>query len=93
MIDRKRPVSHLAQCTTPLVADHVALLAQRGHRGRSTGEHRRLLRVHVRVSDNAGVEAFCTYERGGRVLAMAARLDTRPGIPPSWVCTTLRLIV
>lgn len=89
VLDRKRPATHLAPCATRLVVEQVALVAQRR---RPCAEQAKLLRVHVRPAAPGSAEAFCTYQRGDRVLALAARLDSRPGTPSRWLCTSLRVI-
>ncbi|MBB3035646.1 Rv3235 family protein [Hoyosella altamirensis] len=91
ILDRRRPVTHLSQCATRLIVDQVGAISRRNDL-RGTVGNARLLRVHVRPVSSMATEAFCTCERGDRVFAIAAKIELAPGVPPRWVCTSLRVV-
>ncbi|WP_407636552.1 Rv3235 family protein [Hoyosella subflava] len=89
ILGRRRPVTHLSQCATRLIVDQVGAISRDS---RGTVGNARLLRVHVRPVSSMATEAFCTCERGDRVFAIAAKIELTPGVPPRWVCTSLRVV-
>lgn len=79
VIDRRRPIAQLRRVLTPALIDAVLTLTrEQGRQGAAM-----LRRVRLRAADDASAlqgdttaaEVFATYTRGGRVRAIAARIE------------------
>jgi hypothetical protein len=90
VLDHRRQWSHLHGRLTTQVAEMVLSLAPRKAPGQHLGTAA-VARVHARLVTENVAESVCTYSRGQRVFAMAARFEQRPGTA-AWVCTSLLII-
>jgi hypothetical protein len=70
VVDRRRPIAQLRPLVTPALLDTLTGLTRATHTAAAT-----LRRVRVRMVDGEAAEAFGTYTRGPRVLAVAARIE------------------
>jgi hypothetical protein len=70
VVDRRRPIAQLRPLVTPALLDTLTALTRATHTAAAT-----LRRVRVRMVDGEAAEAFGTYTRGPRVLAVAARIE------------------
>ena len=75
VIDRRRPIAQLRPLMTPFLIDCVIACASAPRTGSAT-----LRRVRVRPVDTGGAEVdaaevFATFARGGRVHAVAGRIE------------------
>ena len=91
VLDRRRPQAHLHPYLTRPVNDMLASLAARTPPGRHLGAAT-LGRVHAKHIGEDSAETMCTYHRGQRTLAIAARFDLVGRRPRSWLCTSLLII-
>lgn len=73
VIDRRRPVAQLQPLLAPSLIDGVIALTRVAHPAAAT-----LRRIRLRPVDSAdvtGAEVFGVYSRGGRLRAVAARIE------------------
>lgn len=75
VIDRRRPIGQLRSALVPPLIDTVAALTRSRHTSPA-----RLCRVRLRTAhgERPAAEVFATYTRGGRVRAIAARVELVP---------------
>lgn len=99
VIDRRRPVAHLAAVAAPHIVDQVTALMHRSAASSAPGGRRpptaSLLRVHLQWSGPDAAEVTASYSRGNRVHAVAARVARvptriRPTVPGGPRVTELR---
>ncbi|QBJ95321.1 hypothetical protein ERC79_04655 [Rhodococcus sp. ABRD24] len=91
VLDRRRPPTQLRPLLTPAVHDLVQTLARSAPAGTHLGTAT-LARVHVRPVHHQAAEVFGTYNRGGRVFAVAARIERgNSRHPAGWAITSLRI--
>ncbi|MFC9514247.1 Rv3235 family protein [Nocardiaceae bacterium NPDC056970] len=91
VLDGRRPPAHLRPLLTPSVNDLVPALVRSASASRRLGGAT-LTRIHVRVVRADAAEVFGTYNRGGRVFAVAARIERGKGAHPAgWAITSLRI--
>ncbi|MDY6869441.1 MAG: Rv3235 family protein [Actinomycetota bacterium] len=70
VLDRRRPVAHLKPLLAPPLLDPVCALCRVRHEQPAT-----LRRVRLRSAGPLAAEVCATYTRGGRVRAIAARVE------------------
>ncbi|GAB2628265.1 hypothetical protein GCM10027068_03080 [Prescottella soli] len=91
VMDRRRTPTQLRTVATPAVVDVVHSLARAGVAGSRLGTAT-LERVRVRPVRPDAAEVFGTYNRAGRVFAVAARIERGVGAHPAgWAITSLRI--
>jgi len=91
VLDGRRPSAHLRPLLTPSVNDLIPALVRSAPAERRLGGAT-LTRVHIRVVRADAAEVFGTYNRGGRVFAVAARIERGKGAHPAgWAITSLRI--
>lgn len=91
VLDRRRTPTQLRAVATPAVVDVVHSLARAGVAGSRLGTAT-LERVRVRPVRPDAAEVFGTYNRAGRVFAVAARIERGVGAHPAgWAITSLRI--
>ncbi|MGJ0117631.1 Rv3235 family protein [Williamsia sp. MIQD14] len=98
VIDRRRPVAHLAAVAAPHIIDQVTALMHRPVPTSAPGRRpptASLLRVHLQWSGPDAAEVTASYARGDRVHAVAARVQRvptriRPSVPGGPRTTELR---
>jgi len=77
VLDGRRPRGLLSRCVDEQVLAQLTALIQ--HRVVGPGDDcARLCRVHVQLHDAALADYFGSYVRGGRVRAVAGRMELRP---------------
>lgn len=91
VVDRRRHPAQLRTVAAPAVVDVVHYLVRSGptasRLGTATG-----VRVRVRPVRPDAAEVFGTYNRGGRVFAVAARIERGGGAHPAgWAITSLQI--
>jgi hypothetical protein len=89
VIDGRRSVRQLQGLVGPRVLRYVTAAILAPHARRATA---RLTSVHVSLParDSAEVTAVCSL--GGRIRAIAARLELGGPLPGEWTCTALRVL-
>ncbi|MCL2534695.1 MAG: Rv3235 family protein [Nocardiaceae bacterium] len=91
VLDRRRPPAQLRHVATPEVIDVVHSLVRAGAAGSRLGTAT-LARVRVQPVRPDAAEVFGTYNRAGRVFAVAARIERGDGAHPAgWAITSLRI--
>lgn len=91
VLDGRRPPAQLRPLLTPSVHDLVPALIRTAPASRRLGSAT-LTRVHIRVVHTEAAEVFGTYNRSGRVFAVAARIERGKGAHPAgWAITSLRI--
>ncbi|WP_431306110.1 Rv3235 family protein [Mycobacterium hubeiense] len=70
MIDRRRPIAQVQSALTPTLLDVVQTLSRSRYPTAAT-----LQRVRLRAAGPTAAEVFATYTRGGRVRAIAGRVE------------------
>ncbi|PTR31650.1 hypothetical protein C8K36_101682 [Rhodococcus sp. OK519] len=91
VLDGRRTPAQLRPLLTPSVRDLVPALVRSAPGSRRLGSAT-LTRVHVRAVHTDAAEVFGTYNRGGRVFAVAARIERGKGAHPAgWAITSLRI--
>ena len=91
VLDGRRPPAHLRPLLTKSVHDLVPALVRSAPAGRRLGGAI-LTRIHIRVVQVDAAEVFGTYNRGGRVFALAARIERGKGAHPAgWAITSLQI--
>jgi hypothetical protein len=83
VVDRRRPIAQLRPLVAPTLIDPVIALTRTPHTAAAT-----LRRVRLRMVDGEAAEAFGSYTRGPRVLAIAARIELHRG---RWRIAALQL--
>ncbi|MGF7123929.1 Rv3235 family protein [Rhodococcus sp. AG1013] len=97
VLDRRRAPAQLRSIVTPTVLDLVHALVRSapvGSRlGTATLARVRVQRVHAAATEVfEAFEVFGTYNRGGRVFAVAARIERgNSRHPAGWAITSLRI--
>lgn len=90
VIDRRRTPAQLRTVAAPAVIDVVHSLVRSGS-ARSRLGTASLVGVHVRAVGTDAAEVFGTYNRSGRVFAVAARIERGNGRHPAgWAITSLQ---
>lgn len=87
VLEGRRGPRQLQPLMTPELVEKVTTLA-RARLGRRAPGTARLNRVHVQQVTTQAAEACATVTLGGRVHAVAARMELRP---QGWQCTALRI--
>jgi hypothetical protein len=77
VIDRRRPVAHLQKMLTPPLLESVFALTRGAGADRAAVLRR--VRLRTAATDPAAAEVFATYTRGGRVRAIAGRVEMAEG--------------
>ncbi|QCQ91991.1 Rv3235 family protein [Rhodococcus sp. SGAir0479] len=90
VIDRRRTPAQLRAVAAPAVIDVVHALVRSGPARNRLGSAS-LVGVHVRAAGADAAEVFGTYNRSGRVFAVAARIERGNGRHPAgWAITSLQ---
>lgn len=90
VLDRRRTPAQLRAVAAPAVIDVVHALVRSGS-ARSRVGTASLVGVHVRPAGADAAEVFGTYNRSGRVFAVAARIERGKGRHPAgWAITSLQ---
>ncbi|WP_323182805.1 Rv3235 family protein [Aldersonia sp. NBC_00410] len=76
VLDHRRPPAQLRPVLDAALIDVVRAFAKSSAPARGLGAAR-LQRIHVRLIDPHTAEVFGTYQRGPRVLALAAQVTLR----------------
>ncbi len=76
VMDRRRPIGHLARVALPHIADQFRVVLNAGGTTRAPATST-LLRVHSQSSRPDAAEITVVYRRGERVHAMGARVERR----------------
>ncbi|WP_241665824.1 Rv3235 family protein [Prescottella subtropica] len=91
IIDRRRPPAQLRTVASPAVVDVVHYLIRSAPTVHRLGTASRV-RVHIRPVRPGAAEVFGTYNRSGRVFAVAARIERGPDDHPAdWTITSLQI--
>ncbi|WP_305092175.1 Rv3235 family protein [Prescottella sp. R16] len=91
VVDRRRPPAQLRAVAVPAVVDVVHYLARSAPPAGRPGPATRV-RVHVRPVRPGAAEVFGTYNRSGRVFAVAARIERgHDAHPADWTVTALQI--
>ncbi|ROZ99265.1 hypothetical protein EEB19_12065 [Gordonia sp. OPL2] len=74
VLDRRRTVAQLEPHVTRGLLDQLTILS----RSTAPASSASLRRVHIQMGGPGAAEVFGSFERGGRVLAFAARIEQLP---------------
>lgn len=88
VVDRRRPLAHLKPLVAPAVLDSIGALS-RARAGSSRGAAAALQRLRLHQALPGSAEVSATYVRGGRVRAIAARVELTADA--RWQVTALQI--
>ena len=90
VLDRRRPPEHLRAVAEPALIDMVRVVSLGGAPGGGLGAAR-LRRIHLQPASPRIVEVYGNYERGPRMLAVAARIVAGKKPPHAWRIEALHI--